>query len=1247
MKLFNRLKRKIKYDTAIKDGLPTNRLQQGNALKNLRVLLSFLALTFYHHTTAQQYDPGSGNTLMLIGQTFQDEYQGFINGTGLTPAGSSHYATFYLGQIEQGDDDPNAAFLDWVRNNNLGEYALVALSFKDNTAAGGYGQMVNNSGAGFNPDAIHEALIDVTNGAWDSQIDSFAQIMSSRSDTNFLLRIGYEVSLLLFAYQGSQYVNDWLNQQANAGINVFENPDSIPDLDRQAYINAYNYVAQRINGQASNVDFIYHPVRGFNDTQWLYPGSQWVDWFAFSIFNNDVCLEVNGTFNCQGQSIDPNLQQSMQFAQNQGKPIMIAEAAAQNPAASSSGGFNDYLNRLHNVIQSFDVRALAYINSNWPIHGWGPEWGDSRVEVNSAVLNNFQNTYGNGTRYIYSTGGGSSSSSSSSGSSSSGGGSNVIESLNFENGVEDWTQVSGFDTHDWTVESGGTPSSSTGPSGAQEGSQYAYIETSSCCANSSGDNARLVSPTLSGDNRNLSFYYHMYGGNIGTLNVDVSVNGSWQNAVWSISGQQQSSNGAAWTQANVDLSSYSGNIRVRFRAVAAGGWQGDIAIDNIVITGGSGGSSSSSSGGGSSSGSSSSGGGSSSGSSSSGGGNCPATHPLWSSACQRCFESQAQADSAGCPIDGGSSSSSSGGGSSSSSSSGGGGTSTLESLDFESGVEDWEQVSGFDTHDWTINAGGTPSSSTGPSGAQQGSSYAYLETSSCCANTSGNNARLNSPAISGSNRSLTFFYHMYGGNIGTLYVDVNEDGTGWVNDIWSVSGQQQTSNGAAWSQANVDLSTFTGSIRVRFRAEAVGGWQGDIAIDNIQVTGNTSGGGSSSSSSGGGSSSSSSGGGSSSSSSGGSPGGALVPSDGRTMMIIGQDLASATNYVNSGNFPTPSGITTYIAFYNILDASQGYGAIGIDNNNNPVGQAGDLDWGGGPLNAYSAAVAWPNSTLQIGLNIAEGNNGTIWCGGCLAQLANGQRDGEIQKLAAFLNAISGTPVYLRVGYEFDGTWNDGYANRQTYINAYRRVVDVLRSNGVSNTAYVWQSAASPIDDILEGNRENIGDWYPGDNYVDWIGISWFLLPNENPPVGGNPATQLSLADEVLNFSRGRNKPVMIAEATPQGYDIGSGQNCNISPVWDGPAAQGCVGKSANAIWNEWFSPFFSYIRNNSDVIKAVSYINANWNSQGLWDPPYEQGYWGDTRVEANGTITNNWNNELNDSSFWIHGSGTLFQTLGL
>jgi hypothetical protein len=165
------------------------------------------------------------------------------------------------------------------------------------------------------------------------------------------------------------------------------------------------------------------------------------------------------------------------------------------------------------------------------------------------------------------------------------GSSGVLESEDFEAGMGNWTNVTGDDTDEWYRDSGGTPSNSTGPSSGANGSTwYMFMETSSGYAYSSGDTAILEGPDIGGTNRELTFYYHMYGGNMGTLNVDV-YDGSWNNGVWSISGQQHTSNGAAYTQAVVDLSAYSGTIRIRFRGVAAGSWQGDMAVDDIEVTG--------------------------------------------------------------------------------------------------------------------------------------------------------------------------------------------------------------------------------------------------------------------------------------------------------------------------------------------------------------------------------------------------------------------------------------------------------------------------------------------------------------------------------------------------------------------------------------------------------------------------------------------------------------------------------------
>lgn len=164
------------------------------------------------------------------------------------------------------------------------------------------------------------------------------------------------------------------------------------------------------------------------------------------------------------------------------------------------------------------------------------------------------------------------------------GGSIQLTSADFESGYGEWVNVTG-DSDDWTRNSGSTPSSGTGPTGGANGSTwYVYLETSTGDAYNPGDTAYLEGPDINdSNNRTLSFYYHMYGADMGTLNVDV-YDVSWNNGIWSISGQQHSSSSAPYTQAIVDLSAYTGTIKIRFRAVAAGGYRGDMAIDDVVVT---------------------------------------------------------------------------------------------------------------------------------------------------------------------------------------------------------------------------------------------------------------------------------------------------------------------------------------------------------------------------------------------------------------------------------------------------------------------------------------------------------------------------------------------------------------------------------------------------------------------------------------------------------------------------------------
>ena len=161
----------------------------------------------------------------------------------------------------------------------------------------------------------------------------------------------------------------------------------------------------------------------------------------------------------------------------------------------------------------------------------------------------------------------------------------TLSAADFESGFGDWVNISGEDSHDWIRQSGGTITPNTGPSGGANGSTwYVYLETSPMQANLAGNSTILESPVIKGFARILTFYYHMYGDDTGTLNVDV-YDGTWHSAVWSLSGPQHSSGSQAYTQALVDLTGYNGPIQIRFRAEAAGGPRGDMALDEIEVVG--------------------------------------------------------------------------------------------------------------------------------------------------------------------------------------------------------------------------------------------------------------------------------------------------------------------------------------------------------------------------------------------------------------------------------------------------------------------------------------------------------------------------------------------------------------------------------------------------------------------------------------------------------------------------------------
>lgn len=296
----------------------------------------------------------------------------------------------------------------------------------------------------------------------------------------------------------------------------------------------------------------------------------------------------------------------------------------------------------------------------------------------------------------------------------------------------------------------------------------------------------------------------------------------------------------------------------------------------------------------------------------------------------------------------------------------------------------------------------------------------------------------------------------------------------------------------------------------------------------------------------------------------------LPPAD-KVWFFMGQDLGAVggleeytEGYVDF--FGVPTGVTTY------TDLATLNGLPNLAN------------WGAGDVcgQYYVEDETFSEVMIAIGLYIVDD----------LENIIEGERNDNIRLLGEWIQNAD-RPVFLRIGYEFEGPWN--HYNPELYQEAFRVIVDQLREMGVDNFVIVWQS--SGYEEVVE----HLMQWYPGDNYVDWLGYSYFSQKPEETGEG------------ILHIARTKQKPVIIAEATPRGYDL---------LVQDG-----------DMIWEKWFLPFFEHVYSNNDVVKAVAYINVRWKDQPMWK---NQG-WGDSRIQANDVIRRFWMDEL-EKGFWIHRS---------
>ncbi|XP_072046224.1 uncharacterized protein [Amphiura filiformis] len=144
------------------------------------------------------------------------------------------------------------------------------------------------------------------------------------------------------------------------------------------------------------------------------------------------------------------------------------------------------------------------------------------------------------------------------------------------------------DDFDWIVKNGSTRSERTGPSSdhtyGTPGGKYIYLEASSPRVRD--DTALLISPriiTAPGYmyNCTVRFWYHMYGGHIGTLNVYTRSARSYGSAKvqWSKSGNQEDE----WNLGTFSFTWTQSQFQIVFEGIRGPDIRGDIALDDIEI----------------------------------------------------------------------------------------------------------------------------------------------------------------------------------------------------------------------------------------------------------------------------------------------------------------------------------------------------------------------------------------------------------------------------------------------------------------------------------------------------------------------------------------------------------------------------------------------------------------------------------------------------------------------------------------
>jgi mannan endo-1,4-beta-mannosidase len=142
----------------------------------------------------------------------------------------------------------------------------------------------------------------------------------------------------------------------------------------------------------------------------------------------------------------------------------------------------------------------------------------------------------------------------------------------------------------------------------------------------------------------------------------------------------------------------------------------------------------------------------------------------------------------------------------------------------------------------------------------------------------------------------------------------------------------------------------------------------------------------------------------------------------------------------------------------------------------------------------------------------------------LSHIINGDYDGYIRSWAEGVKSLPYT-IAIRLAHEMNGNWYPWgvFTNGNRvgeYVRAWRHVHDIFTRIGAKNVIWIW----SP--NIVWNDSTNLAELYPGNSYVDWIGLSGYY---GTPGMLQYRSFDATFDHTIAQLRRFTKKPLVITE----------------------------------------------------------------------------------------------------------------------